>query len=115
MSKINLCELVYPLEHLPHPRFLLVGVAGTVACQWEHVRSCASHVTQHGGEVASLWSCPVGIELLSDPESGDCGGRGFRCRRVADPVNGCGTTITVVIVMVSSRNRRMLAVMEEKR
>ena len=49
------CELVYPLEDLPHPRSVLVGVAGTVACQWEHVGSCASHVTQHGGEVASLW------------------------------------------------------------
>ena len=71
-------------------------------------------------------SCPVEIELLSDPE----------CDHVLSdtPVQSqlvivvgvasgvgvllillMGVIITVVIIMVSSRNRRMLAVMEEKR
>ena len=74
-------------------------------------------------------SCPVEIELLSDPECDHTlsdtpvQSQGIPLVIVVGVASGVGVllillmgvVITVVIVMVSSRNRRMMAVMEEKR
>ena len=79
--------------------------------------------------MAFHWSCPVEIELLSDPECDHAlsdtpvQSHGIPLVIVMGMASGVGVllillmgvVITVVIVMVSSRNRRMLAVMEEKR
>ena len=79
--------------------------------------------------MASLWSCPVEIELLSDTECDHAlsdtpvQSQGISLVIVVDVASGVdvllillmGVVITVAIVIVSSRNRRMLAVMEEKR
>ena len=74
-------------------------------------------------------SCPVEIELLSDPECDHAlsdtpiQSQGIPLVIVVGVASSVGVllillmgvVITVVIIMVSSRNRRMLAVMEEKR
>ena len=86
----------------------------------------ARHSAWRGSGVS--WSCPVRIELLSDPECDHAlsgtpvQSQGIPLAFVVGVASGVGVllillmgvVITVVIVMVSSRNRRMLAVMEEK-
>ena len=74
-------------------------------------------------------SCPVEIEFLSDPECDHAlsdtpvQSQGIPLVIVVGLASNVdvllillmGVVITMVIVMVSSQNRRMLAVMEEKR